>query len=59
MYSIYGVIQVLRNVVGGGARGCQISLKKHYEDVWFNVMSVTRGWVGVKFPEKKCFKCNT
>ena len=29
--------------------------KKHYEGVWFNVISVTRGWslwVGVNFPEK-------
>ena len=24
--------------------------KKHYEGVRFNVVSVTRGWVGVKFP---------
>ena len=33
--------------------GCQISLKKRYEDVRFNVISITRGWVGVEFPEKK------
>ena len=36
--------------------GCQISLKKCYEDVWFNVINVTgvqREWVGVEFPEKK------
>ena len=26
--------------------------KKRYEDVRFNVISITRGWVGVKFPEK-------
>ena len=29
--------------------------KKRYEDVWFNVISITRGWprwVGVNFPEK-------
>ena len=25
----------------------------HYEDVRFNVINVTRGWAGVKFPEKK------
>ena len=24
--------------------------KKRYEDVGFNVISVTRGWLGVKFP---------
>ena len=45
--------QVLRNAVGGGVRGCQNSLKKRYEDVRFNVIRVTRGWVGVEFPEKK------
>ena len=27
-------------------------VKKHYEGVWFNVISVTRGWVGYKFQEK-------
>ena len=29
----------------------KISLKKriNYKDVWFNVISVTRGWVGVEF----------
>ena len=32
--------------------GCQLSRKKCYEDVRFNVISVTRGWMGVKFPEK-------
>ena len=26
--------------------------KKRYEDVRFNVISVTRGWAGVNFPEK-------
>ena len=31
--------------------GCQLSLKKRYEGVQFNVISVTRGWV--KFPGKK------
>ena len=29
------------------------SRKKCYEGVWSNVISVTRGWVGVKFPGKK------
>ncbi len=49
---ICGVIQVLRNAVGGGG-GCQLSRKKRYEGIRFNVISVTRGWVGVKFPGKK------
>ena len=31
----------------------QISRKKCYEGVQFNVMSVTRGWVGVHFLGKK------
>ena len=35
--------------VGGGLR---FSGKKRYEGVRFNVISVTRGWVGVQFPEK-------
>ena len=36
--------------VGGGGK---ILRKKRYEGVIFNVISVTRGWVGVQFPEKK------
>ena len=32
---------------------CQIFRKKRYECARFNVISVTRGWVGVQFPEKK------
>ena len=47
-----GAIQVLRNADGVGG-GCQIfSEKKRYEGVMFNVISVTRGWVGVQFAEK-------
>ena len=34
--------------VGGG----KIFRKKRYEGVMFNDNSVTRGWVGVQFPEK-------
>ena len=34
--------------VGGG----HIFRKKLYEGVMFNVISVTRGWVGVQFPKK-------
>ena len=41
----------LRNALGG--RGCPLSQKKRYEGVRFNVISSTRWWVGVKFPEKK------
>ena len=49
---VLGAIQeMLRNIVGGG-RVSDFPEKKRYEDVRFNVISVTRGWVGVKFPEK-------
>ena len=43
---------MLRNAVGGG-RVSDFPEKRRYKDVRFNVISVTRGWVGVKFPEKK------
>ena len=49
-FTVLGAIQVLRNAVGVG---CQLSRKKRYEVVQFNVISVTRGLVGVKFPGKK------
>ena len=39
-----GAIQVLRNADRGG--GVDFSGKKRYEGVWFNVIIVTRGWVG-------------
>ena len=42
---------MLRNAMGVG--GGKLSRKKRYEGVMFNVISVTRGWVGVKFPGKK------
>ena len=45
-----GAIQVLRNADGVG--GVRFSGKKRYEGVMFNVISVTRGWVGVQFPAK-------
>ena len=51
-YVPFGAIQVLRNAVGGGGVIFPAG-KKIYEGVWFNVISVTRGWVGVKFPGKK------
>ena len=46
-----GVIQVLRNADGGGGVSDFLE-KKRYEGVMFNVISVTRGWVGVQFTEK-------
>ena len=33
----------------------EVSNFQRYEDVRFNVISVTGEWVGVKFPEKKCY----
>ena len=42
---------MLHNVDGGG--GVRFSGKKRYEGVRFNGISDMRGWVGVKFPEKK------
>ena len=36
-----------------GVGGVNFSGKKRYEGVWFNVISVTRRWVGVYFPDKK------
>ena len=44
----YGAIQALRNAVGG----VRFSGKKRYEGVRFNVISVTRGWVGSNFQKK-------
>ena len=36
--------------------GCvKFSGGKHYEGVRFNVISVTREWVGVQFSGKKCY----
>ena len=43
---VYGAIHVLRNAVGGVGQCGKISLKKRYDDVRFNVISVMRGeWV--------------
>ena len=36
-----------------GVGGLKFSEEKRYEGVRFNVISVTRGWVGVQFPGKK------
>ena len=47
---------MLRNADGGG-EGVKFSGKKCYEGVLrFNVISVTRGCVGVQFPEKKALR---
>ena len=42
---------MLRNA--GGVGGLIFPGKKGYEGVGFNVVSITRGWVGVRFPGKK------
>ena len=44
---------MIRNAVGGGG-GVSFHGKKRYEDVRFNVISVTRGWVGGQISRKKC-----
>ena len=49
-YDTLGVIHVLRGWV------VSIFRKKRYEGVRFNVISVTREWVGVQFPEKKVLR---
>ena len=41
---------MLRNADGG--RGVSDFPKKRYDGVMFNVISVTREWVGVQFAEK-------
>ena len=48
----FGAIQVLRNAVGGGRVSAFLEKIINYEDVRINVISVTRAWVGIKFPEK-------
>ena len=35
--------------------GVSFSGKKRYEGVQFNIISVTSGWLGVKFPGKRCY----
>ena len=35
-----------------GVGGVTFFGEKHYGGVRFNIVSVTRGWVGVHFPEK-------
>ena len=42
---------MLRNEDGGGR--VTFSGKKHYEGISFNVISVTREWVGSNFQKKK------
>ena len=36
-----------------GVGGVNFSVEKRYKGVRFNVISVTRGWVGVQIPGKK------
>ena len=38
------------DVMQAGWGGVTFSEEKRYEGVKFNLISVTRGWVGVKFP---------
>ena len=45
---------MLCNAVGGGGLTFP-GKKRHCEDVWFNVITIMRGCVGVKFPGKKCY----
>ena len=42
---------MLRNAMGGG--GVSFPSKKVYEGVRINVISITRGWVEIKFSGKK------
>ena len=44
-----GGMLVLRNAMGG----IKFPGKSIYEDIRFNAISVTRGWMGVKFPDNK------
>ena len=44
-------LPVLRNTMGG----VRFPAKKRYKGVRFNVISITRGWVGVNFPGKKLY----
>ena len=37
----------------GGGRVLDVPEKQRYEDLRFNVIRVTRGWVGVEFLENK------
>ena len=54
--SLLGAIQVLHNTDGGGGGGVSNFPGKRYEGVRFNVISVTRGWVGVQIPGKKALR---
>ena len=52
-YSVKGPFKCYVTQWGGGY---QLSRKKHYGGVRLNVISVMRGWVGVKFPGKKALR---
>ena len=43
---------MLRNAVAEGGVSNFLEKSFNYEGVRFNVISVTRGWVGDNFPEK-------
>ena len=42
----YGALQELRNADFYGGGGVQFSREKRYEGERFNVINITRGWVG-------------
>ena len=46
---------MLCNAVGGGGGGFSFPRKKALRRLQFNVISITRGWVGVKFQGKNCY----
>ena len=57
---VNGLDNLVKFPLGKGPFKCYVTLmgvgqifrKKRYEGVMFNVISVTRGWVGVQFPKK-------
>ena len=49
--SLLGPFKCYVTQMGVGGGGVRFSGKKRYEGVMFNVINVTRGWVGVQFAE--------
>ena len=46
---------MLRNAVGGGRVSDLPDNFKRYKDVQLTVVSVARGWEGVRFPRQKSY----
>ena len=45
---------MLHNAVGGGGEGGWLGVSDFPEKAFrFNIVIITRGWVGIKFPGKK------